>query len=59
MTNGQSETAVKVGLAKPAYNGAPHGVAQVSFDNPELRQSEPRWNYKSKARRRQEAIDTM
>ncbi len=49
----------KVGLVRQAYTGAPHGVAQIDLSNPELRSPTPKWNYKSKARRRQEAIDTM
>ena len=51
--------AKKVGLAKAAYVGAPHGIAQVDLSNPEELTPKPRWEYKKKRQRRQEIIDTL
>ncbi|HEU0048805.1 MAG TPA: hypothetical protein VFQ43_14540 [Nitrososphaera sp.] len=51
--------AKKVGLAKAAYTGAPHGIAQVDLSNPEEPTARPHWSYKTKRLRRQEVIDTL
>jgi hypothetical protein len=48
-----------IGLASPAYRGAPHGVAQVSLSNPELRSPKRDWSLKTKRQRRQELLDSL
>jgi hypothetical protein len=48
-----------VGLASPAYRGAPHGVAQVNLTNPELRVKKLNWSLKTKKQRKQELIDSL
>jgi hypothetical protein len=50
---------ILVGLARQAYQGAPHGVAQVSLSNPELRVKKLNWALKTKTQRRQEIIDSL
>jgi hypothetical protein len=48
-----------IGLASPAYRGAPKGVAQVSLVNPEVRVKKTNWALKTKKQRKQEIIDNL
>lgn len=48
-----------IGLAKQAYTGAPHGVAQMNLSNPDRLTPENHWSWKSKRKRKQEIIDTL
>jgi hypothetical protein len=49
----------KIGLASPAYKGAPKGIAQVTLENPEKPTPRPHWSYKSKKVRKQEILDRL